>query len=102
LSDPVQLIVLLVLLALAWGLVILPQQRRVKAHRAFVASLHVGDEVITTAGVYGTVTELSDDRARLEIAPGVVITIARLAIGRAASTDDAPADGPAATDDLPE
>ena len=77
-----QLIILAVLLALAWGFVILPQQRRVKEHRAFVGSLSVGDEVITTAGVYGTVTELDDDRVRLRIAPDVEITIARLAIGR--------------------
>ena len=77
-----QLIILAVLLALAWGFVILPQQRRVKEHRAFVASLEVGDEVITTAGVHGTVTEVAEDRVRLRIAPGVEITIARLAIGR--------------------
>lgn len=78
----VSFLVLLVMLALTWAFVIVPQQRRVKAHEAYVAGLLVGDRVITTAGVYGTITELSDDRVRLEIAPDVVITIARAAIGR--------------------
>ena len=85
-----QLIILVVLLALAWGFVILPQQRRVKEHRAFVDALTVGDEVITTAGVYGTVTELEDEKVRLLIAPQVEITIARLAIGRPQSAGPAP------------
>jgi preprotein translocase subunit YajC len=78
----VQLIVMLVLLGLAWAFVILPQQRRVKAHRAFVDALSIGDEVVTTAGVHGTIVELHDDTVRLRIAPEVDITLARLAVGR--------------------
>ena len=73
---------MLVLLGLAWGFVILPQQRRVKTHRTFVDALSVGDEVVTTAGVYGTVVGLEGETVRLRIAPDVEITIARLAIGR--------------------
>lgn len=83
------------MLALTWAFVIVPQQRRVKAHQAFVAGLLVGDDVVTTAGVYGTITDLSDERARLEIAPGVEITIARAAIGRPQPAEEtAPADAP--------
>lgn len=84
----------LVVLALMWVFLILPQQRRVRAHRAFVEGLAVGDEVVTTAGVYGTVTALEDDTARLRIAPDVEITIARMAIGRPQvepDDDEAPA-----------
>lgn len=71
---------LLLMFALMWAFIIRPQQRKVKEHRAFVASLEVGDEVVTTSGVYGTITDLSTERARLLIAPGVEITIARLAL----------------------
>lgn len=81
--DPLaQLIVLLLLLILAWVFVIRPQQRRVRAHREFVAQIQVGDEVVTTAGVYGTVTRIEPDVVGLEVASGVEITVARLAIGR--------------------
>lgn len=92
-----QLVALIAMLALAWAFLVLPQQRRVKAHREFAASLAVGDEVVTSAGVYGTVTALEDDVVRLRIAPEVEVTIARLAIGRhqpqaAASAEHAPTD----------
>lgn len=93
------LVFLFVMLAFMWAFVIRPQQRKVKEHRAFVAGLSVGDEVVTTAGIYGTITDLSHDRVRLEIAPGVQITIARLGIGHypyvaPAEADDASAAAP--------
>lgn len=78
-----------------WVFLILPQQRRVRAHRAFVERLSVGDEVITTSGVYGTVTALEDDTARLRIAPDVEVTIARMAVGRPQVEPDEDDDTPA-------
>src|SRR5262249_36056774 len=66
------------LLAVAFFvLIVRPQRRRVTAHRAFVAGLDVGDAVVTSGGVYGTVRALRDDDADLEVAPGVVITVLR-------------------------
>jgi preprotein translocase subunit YajC len=47
-----------------------------------VASLEVGNEVMTTSGIFGTITELDDTIAKLEIAPGVTIRIARGAISQ--------------------
>jgi preprotein translocase subunit YajC len=52
-------IVYFVILAVAFFfLIVLPQRRRVAAHRAFVASLAVGDEVITNGGIFGTIVGL--------------------------------------------
>ena len=100
-----EFVIPLILIVLLWLLVILPQQRRLKAHRAFVSSLAVGDEVITTAGLFGTITSLGADRATLEIAPGIEVTTARFAIGErqpdaAEATPDESADpeGPAGDD----
>jgi preprotein translocase subunit YajC len=59
-----------------------PQRRQAAAHRALVASLEVGNEVMTTSGIFGTITELDDTIAQLEIAPGVTIRIARGAISQ--------------------
>jgi preprotein translocase subunit YajC len=78
----VELLVPIAILAVMWVVLILPQQRRVKQHRAFVQSLQVGDDVVTTSGMYGTITALDGEQARLRIAPDVEITIARLAVGR--------------------
>jgi preprotein translocase subunit YajC len=70
-------------LALAFFLLIVrPQRRRAAAHRQFVAKLSVGDEVITSGGLFGTVRGLRDDAVDLEIAPGTVIRVARLAIAQ--------------------
>jgi len=73
----------LALLALAFFfLVVRPQRRRMAAHRALVASLEVGDEVITTGGIHGTIRALDDTVAIVEIADGVVIRLARSAVAQ--------------------
>lgn len=76
------LIVLALFFVLMWVLFVLPQQRRMKAQQAYLSSLEVGDEVITTAGVFGTILDLDPATVRLEVAEGVVLTVARAAIGR--------------------
>jgi preprotein translocase subunit YajC len=81
---------------LMWVVFVIPQQRRQRAHLDLVAALEVGTEVMTTAGVYGTITELDDDTVHLEVAPGVVIRIARQAILRRV---DEPTPASAAVDD---
>src|SRR5690349_4020598 len=57
------------------------------ARRALIASVGVGDEVVTTGGIHGTVRTLGDDTVELEIAPGVVVTLARGAIAGRLSGD---------------
>ena len=47
----------------------------------FTASLQVGDEVFTTSGILGRIVELDEERVRLEVAPGTVLTLDRRAIG---------------------
>jgi preprotein translocase subunit YajC len=69
-----------------------PQQRRMANVRSLQEALRLGDEVITTGGVYGTITALRDDHIELEIAPGVVVRVARGAIGTRITQDDADED----------
>jgi preprotein translocase subunit YajC len=83
------LIVLTLSFGLLWVLFLLPQKRRIRAHQQLVASLQEGDEVILTAGIYGRITALDDDGARIEVAPGVELRVARQAVLRRAA--DAPA-----------
>jgi preprotein translocase subunit YajC len=65
-------------------LIVLPQRRRTGAHRALLGSLQVGDEVITIGGILGTIRDLTDEKIELEVAQGVVITVARNAIAQMA------------------
>jgi preprotein translocase subunit YajC len=73
---------LAILVAAFFFLVVRPQRRQMASHRALVASLSAGDEVVTTGGVLGTIRSLDDEVAELEVAPSVVIRVARGAIAR--------------------
>ena len=88
------LVLLAVTFLLMWVLFIFPQQRRLKAHRALVARLEVGDEVMATSGLFGTVTELDDDVVHLEVAPGTVVRLARGAVARRINEEPDPAEEP--------
>jgi preprotein translocase subunit YajC len=78
------------LLALAFFfLIVRPQRRRVTQHRAFVSALELGDDVVTTGGIYGTVRALRGEAVELEVAPGIVITLARAAVAQRAYPDTA-------------
>ncbi|MCU1498459.1 MAG: preprotein translocase subunit YajC [Acidimicrobiales bacterium] len=72
------------LLVILYFMMIRPQQRRVRAQQALIAALEVGDEVLTTAGMFGTITALDGDVVTLQIAEGVEVRMARAAIGRMA------------------
>jgi preprotein translocase subunit YajC len=74
------LIFLVLMLALMWLIVILPQRRRQAAHQSLVTGLKPGDEVLTAGGLYGDVTEIGEDEVAVEIAPGVEVRVAMRAI----------------------
>lgn len=78
-------------------LIVLPQRRRTNAHRALLGSLQVGDEVITIGGILGTIRELDDVKIGLEVADGVVVSVARNAIAQmaqpAGERPETPGDG---------
>jgi preprotein translocase subunit YajC len=89
----VGLIVIVVTFGLMWVLLILPQQRRVRAHQAVVSKLSVGDEVMTTSGIYGTVLEMDDEAIQLKVAEGVVLKVARGAVASTVTPVDPSAAG---------
>ncbi len=76
-----------------------PQRRKLREQQELQSALGVGDEVVTTSGIFGTITgEDGDSRFWLEIDDDVQVRIARAAIqGRISDDDDA--DDDADTDD---
>jgi preprotein translocase subunit YajC len=75
------IIVYLVILAAAFFfLIVLPQRRRMAAHQRLMAGLEVGDEIVTAGGFHGTIRALGDTTIMVEIAPTVVVEVARGAI----------------------
>ena len=75
------LIILVVTFGLMYVLFILPQQRKMRAHRELVAALEEGDEVVTNGGIYGTVTLIDGEVLLLEVTDGVELRVAKSAIG---------------------
>jgi len=64
-------------------------QREMRRRATLQAELHAGDEVMTTAGIYGTVREITDDLVWLELAPGTVVKLARRAVAARVTVADA-------------
>jgi preprotein translocase subunit YajC len=82
----VQLGILLLIPLALYFLMIRPQRRRMREQAALQSSIEVGDEVITTSGVYGFITGFDEDRVWLEIDEDVQIRLSRGAIAGKAST----------------
>jgi preprotein translocase subunit YajC len=73
-------IVLLAMLGFVYFLLIRPQRQQARRHTEMLDQLKVGDEVITSGGIYGEVTELDAERVMLEIDDDVRIAVAKRAI----------------------
>jgi preprotein translocase subunit YajC len=67
----------IVMIVVFYFLLIRPQSKRAKEHRAMVASLEVGAEVATSGGIIGKVIEVSEQFLTVEIAPGVNVKVQR-------------------------
>ena len=67
---------------LFWYLFVRPAQRRQRETGNMQRALAVGDEVVLTSGIFGTVTALEDDKISLEVADGVTVRVARAAVGQ--------------------
>ena len=84
-----QLIVLVAMFALLWLLLIRPAERRKQAQMQLLASVEVGDEILTAGGLYGHVRAIGEaDELDVEIAPGITVKIARRAVAAVIPPDE--------------
>ena len=70
-----------IILGIFYFLILMPMNKRQKKVQEFQDSLKVGDKVITTGGMYGQITRVSDKSIQLQVAERVRIEFARSAIG---------------------
>jgi preprotein translocase subunit YajC len=71
------LLPLLLMFLVFYILLIRPQQKRTKEHREFLSALKKGDEVMTSGGIYGKVTGITENVVTLEVADKVRIKVQR-------------------------
>jgi len=72
-----QIIPLVLMFAIFYFLLIRPQQKKAKEHKALLDAIKKGDNVITAGGVHGKVNGVDDNIVTLEIATGVNIKITK-------------------------
>lgn len=79
-SSLTSLLPLVLMFVVLYFIMIRPQMKRQKEHRAMIEALAKGDEVATAGGLIGKVTKLGDTYLALEIAQGVEIQVQRSAV----------------------
>ncbi len=86
-----QFIPLIAIMVIMWALLIVPQQRRAKAHRLMLSQLDVGDEILTSSGLYGSIVDFDGQTVFIEVADGVEVKVTRESISERIVYEDATA-----------
>ncbi|MDP3265010.1 MAG: preprotein translocase subunit YajC [Tabrizicola sp.] len=78
-----QFVPLILIFAIMYFLLIRPQQKRAKVHRAMIEALRRGDQVVTAGGIVGKVMKVQEDgMVEVEIAEGVKVKVMKSTIGQ--------------------
>ncbi|MEM8695483.1 MAG: preprotein translocase subunit YajC [Pseudomonadota bacterium] len=70
----IQLVPLILIFVIFWFLLIRPQQKRMKDHRAMIDAVKRGDRVVTGGGLLGKVTKVNDDEVEIDLGGGQKVT----------------------------
>jgi len=83
-TDPMggfmQLLPIILMFVVLYFLMIRPQMKRAKEHKALIEALAKGDEVVTGGGIAGRITRVSDNFLTLEVAEAVEIQVQKQAV----------------------
>lgn len=79
-SSMPTIIMLIVFVAIFYFLIFRPQMKRSKEQRQLISSIQKGDEVLTSSGICGTITNIDNNFVELEVSKGVVVKFQKEAI----------------------
>lgn len=80
--DPLSLLMIVAAGAAFYFLIIRPGKQRQKAQQQMLSALQPGAEIMTTAGIFGTIAVVTEDQISLEVSPGVFLRILPAAVAR--------------------
>ncbi|MBP5987375.1 MAG: preprotein translocase subunit YajC [Azonexus sp.] len=84
-ADPtggfMQLLPMILMFVVLWFLMIRPQMKKAKEHKALLAALAKGDEVVTQGGIVGKVVKVGDSYVTVEIAANTEVVVQKPSIG---------------------
>ncbi len=96
------ILILVLPLGALFYLMIVPQRKQRAKHQAFVSSLAVGDEVVTSGGLYGTINLIEGGIVHLEVDSDVVVRVSLSSLSRAASEPEVPVRGGSSDSSTPD
>ncbi|HEY1308927.1 MAG TPA: preprotein translocase subunit YajC [Vicinamibacterales bacterium] len=79
-SPWLQLVPIALVLGIFYFVMVLPMRKRQQKVQAFLQALKVGDRVVTSGGIYGSITKVNDQSLQLQIANNVRVEVSRAAI----------------------
>jgi preprotein translocase subunit YajC len=79
-SAWVQLLPFVLVLGIFYFIILLPMKRRQQKVQAFLGALKEGDRIVTSGGMFGTITRLNDQSVQIQIANNVRVEISRNAV----------------------
>ena len=79
-SAWVQLMPFVLVLGIFYFVILMPMRRRQQKVQAFLAALKVGDRIVTSGGLFGTITRMGDQSIQLQVANNVRVEVSRNAI----------------------
>ena len=82
------ILLLPILILIMYFLLIRPQQTRMKEHRELLANIDVGDDVVTSAGIYGRISDIDGETLFLQVTDDVEIKITKESVAGLVSYDD--------------
>jgi preprotein translocase subunit YajC len=84
-ADPtgglMQMLPMILMFVVLWFLMIRPQMKKAKEHKALLAGLAKGDEIVTQGGIVGKVVKVGDNYVTVEIAEGTEVVVQKPSIG---------------------
>ena len=79
-GEMVNLVLIVLMFGVLYFLMIRPQMKRAKEHKTLIDALQKGDEVVTSGGVLGRITKVSDNYVTVEVANNVEVQVQRPAV----------------------
>jgi preprotein translocase subunit YajC len=96
------LIIMVLMLGVMYVLMIRPQRQRQAQQQSMIGGADVGDDVLTTGGIYGTITQAEDDDIVVEIAKGITVHMTRRGIAAVLPPEEDEDDVDVVDEELPE
>ena len=79
-SSTIQFLIPILIVAGVYYIIFAPHMKRQKEHKALVAALKTGDEVVTSGGIFGVITQVKGDRLVVEIAKNTRVELEKTAV----------------------